>query len=80
MIQATIPDKYTHMSAGSRIIDQGGKSHSTPCRHASSNESRNDPKSENLWSPMTIAGSLGMSILLIDRGQLYFKINHPPIL
>jgi putative nucleotidyltransferase with HDIG domain len=78
-IQAKVPDKYTHVPAGSRIIDQGEKI--TP-RHIAMYEALKQAMRENrrLSSPGTLLGSLIMSLLLTIVCAAYFKINHPQIL
>lgn len=78
-IQSNIPDKYTHMSAGSRIIDQGEK---VTARHVAMMQSMKTAMNEkrNLWSPMTILGSLLLSLLLAIVCGAYFKINHPQVM
>lgn len=79
MIQAGIPKKYTHVAAGSRIIDQDERV--TP-RHVAMLQAMKSAMSEkrNLWSPMTIAGSLLLSILVLIVCAAYFRVNHPQIL
>lgn len=78
-IQSEIPDKYTHVEAGSRIIDQGER---VTARHiamlqamkAALNESR------NLWHPLTLLGSLILSLLLSIICLAYLSSNHPQVL
>ncbi|CCB87364.1 MULTISPECIES: HD family phosphohydrolase [Parachlamydia] len=78
-IQAKVPDKYTHISAGSRIIDQGEK---VNARHLAVLQAMKDALREqrNLWSPLTLLGSLLMTLLLTGISILYFRANHPNIL
>ncbi len=74
-----VPQKYNHVRAGSRIIDQGERV--TP-RHVAMLQAMKKVLGENknLWHPFTILGSLIMSILLTIVCAAYFRINHPQIL
>lgn len=78
-IQSNVPDKYNHVSAGSRIIDQGEKV--TP-RHVAMLQSMKKALSEsrNLWQPLTLLGSLIMTFILTAICVAYFKVNNPTIL
>lgn len=78
-IQSRIEDKYTHVSAGSRIIDQG--EHVTT-RHIAMLQSMKKALSDqrNLWHPLTLLGSLCMTLLLTGICIAYFHINHRQIL
>lgn len=78
-IQASVPDKYTHVSAGSRIIDQGEKA---TARHIAMLQAMKKALGEkrNLWHPLTLAGSMIMSLLLTGISAVYFQVNHPQIL
>lgn len=79
LIQSSVPDKYTHISAGSRIIDQGEK---VTARHIAMMQAVKKALSEQrrLWSPFTLLGSLILSIILTFICIAYFKINYPQIL
>lgn len=78
LVQKEVFDKYTHISAGSRIIDQGEK---VTSRHLAMlqaiKKAANDER--QLWSFPTILGSLLMSLLLTFISWIYFKINYPQI-
>lgn len=78
-IQASVPDKYTHVSAGSRIIDQGEKA---TARHIAMLQAMKKAVSEkrNLWHPLTLAGSLLMALLLTGISAAYIRTNHPQIM
>jgi cyclic-di-AMP phosphodiesterase PgpH len=77
-IQLQVPDKYTHVRAGSRIIDQGEK---VTSRHIAMFQAMKKAVSEksNLWHPATLAGSVIMSLLLTVVCWAYFHINQPLI-
>lgn len=78
-IQNNIPNRLTHIQAGSRIIDQGEK---VTARHLAMLQSIKKAMSEDrkLWSFETLLGSLLMSLLLTLVSAAYFKINHPQVL
>jgi len=78
-LQKKVPEKYTHVSAGSRIIDQGEK---VTTRHMAMLQAMKRAVSEqrNLWSPSTILGSLIMSLLLAGLCLAYLKANYQSIL
>lgn len=77
-VQAKIPDKFTKVSAGNRIIDQGEK---VTNRHIAMLQAmkRALSDSRNLWHPLTLLGSFLMAILLtlISGGYLY--VNQPQV-
>lgn len=78
-IQSLVPDKYTHVKAGSRIIDQGEK---VTARHVAMMQAMetalNDKR--NLWHPLPILGSLILTLLLVGISIAYFKNNYPDVL
>jgi cyclic-di-AMP phosphodiesterase PgpH len=78
-IQLNVPDKYTHVSAGSRIIDQGEK---VTSRHVAMMLAMKQAASEkrNLWHPLTLIGSLIMSLLFTIVSTAYFQVNHPQVM
>lgn len=78
-IQSTVPDKYTHISAGSRIIDQGER---VTSRHMAMLQAVTKAMREErqLGSVMTILGSLIMSILLTTVCGAYLRLNQPQVL
>lgn len=78
-IQSSVPDKYTHVSAGSRIIDQGEK---VTARHIAMLQAMKKSlgESRNLWQPLTLLGSFIITLILMGICAAYFKINNPTIL
>lgn len=78
-MQALVPDKYTHVRAGSRIIDQKEK---VTSRHIAMfqemKQAANDQR--NLWHTATLTGSIVMSLLLTAICWAYFHINYPLII
>lgn len=78
-VQAKVPDKYTKVSAGSRIIDQGEKVSS---RHTAMLQAMKEALSErrNLWHPLTLLGSLVMAVILTAICATYLQINQPQVM
>lgn len=78
-IQADVPLKYSHVSAGSRIIDQGEK---VTARHNTMLQAMKKALSDrrHLWHPLTLLGSLIMSLLAIGICAMYFHVNYPQVL
>lgn len=78
-IQSTVPEKYTHINAGSRLIDQGEK---VTARHVAMLQAMENAMSENrnLWHPLTLLGSLILVLLLTGISVAYFKGNYPDVL
>ncbi len=78
-IRSYIPDKYTNVRAGSRIIDQGER---VTARHIAMLQAMKKAMSDerNLLHPVTLLGSLFMSLMLSGICLAYFRINHRQIL
>ena len=78
-IQSQVEDKYTHVSSGNRIIDQGEK---VTTRHIAMLQAMKKALSEqrNLWHPLPLIGSIILSLLFTGICIAYFKANHPQIL
>lgn len=77
-IQGKVADKYTHLSAGNRIIDQGEK---VTARHIAMLQAMKEKLSENrnLWHPLTLLGSLMMTLLLTGISVAYMQMNQPQV-
>jgi putative nucleotidyltransferase with HDIG domain len=78
LIQNKIEDKYTHVSAGSRLIDQGER---VTSRHIAMLQAMKKALGEqrNVWHPLTLLGSLLLSLLLTALCILYCRHNFPQI-
>lgn len=78
-IQAEVPEKRTHISAGNRIIDQGEKVSS---RHIAMLQAMKKALSDSrhLSSPLTLFGTLILTFAFIAIFLAYFKINYPLVL
>lgn len=77
-IQSQVPDKYTHISAGSRMINQGEK---VTSRHLAILQAMKEALKEqrNLWSLRTIAGSLLLAVILTGICTAFFYAYFPQI-
>lgn len=75
-IETQIPEKYTRVSAGSRIIDQGEK---VTQRHAAMLSAMKTAlrESRNLWNIHTIIGSIVYASLIVSIGGFYFFLRQP---
>lgn len=78
-IQAEIPEKITHVSAGNRIIDQGEK---VTTRHLAMLQAMKNQlgESRHLLHPLTLLGTLILSLLFVGIFLAYFQINYPLLL
>lgn len=78
-VQAEVPEKMTHVNAGNRIIDQGDK---VTSRHIAMLQSMKEAlgESRNLSSPLTLLGSLLLTLLLLGIFIAYFQTYYPRLL
>lgn len=78
-IQASVPDRYTHINAGNRIIDQGER---VTARHIAMLQAMKKALNEqrNLWSPLTLLGSLLLALLFTSLCYVYLRSNFPQVL
>lgn len=78
-IQAEVPEKMTHVNAGNRIIDQGEK---VTARHVAMLQSMKNQlgASRNLSHPLTLLGTLIMTLLFVGVFIAYFRLNQPALL
>jgi putative nucleotidyltransferase with HDIG domain len=78
-VKSTISEQYSHINAGSRVIDKGEK---VTARHIAILQAakRKLTEERNLFHPITILGSLILTLILTGIAISYFKINHPKIL
>lgn len=78
-IQSNVEDRYTHVRAGSRIIDQGDR---VTARHVAMLQAMKHAMRErrNLWHPLTLGGSLLMALLLTGISIAYIRFNQPQVL
>ncbi len=78
LAQKRIPEKYTRVRSGDRLIDQGEK---VSARHISMLQAMKESLSQkrNLLDPFTIGGTLLMTLLLIAVAAIYLAENHRDI-
>lgn len=78
-VQGSIQNQYVHVNAGSRIIDQGEK---ITVRHIAMLQAMKQALSDqrNLWRPLTLLGTLFMTLVITGICVAYFRVNHPQVL
>ncbi|MEZ5314995.1 MAG: HDIG domain-containing protein [Chlamydiales bacterium] len=78
LVQNRIPEKYTQVRSGDRLIDQGEK---VSARHISMLQAMKEKldQKRNPIDPLTIAGTLLMTLLLIGVAAIYLSENHRDI-
>lgn len=78
-VQAKVADKYTKVSAGSRIIDQGEK---VTSRHIAMLQAMKESLSDrrNIWHPLTLLGSAIMACIFTGVCAAYLHIYQPQIM
>lgn len=76
--QGKIPEKFTRVRAGERLIDQGEK---VQVRHIAMLQAMKEKLNQkrNLLDPLTIAGSLLMTLLFVTIGAVFLRENHRDI-
>ena len=72
LVEESIPEKFTQVHAGSRILDQGEK---VSQKHIAMLQAMKKTLSEkqNLWQPLTLLGSLLFAFIITFLGGLYFS-------
>ena len=78
-VEQQIPDRYTRVRAGTKIIDQGEKV--TP-RHIAMLGSMKQAlrESRRLWDPLTIVASVLFATIFILLSIVYFQLKRPDII
>lgn len=79
IIKTTINDQYSHLNAGNRVIDKNEK---VTARHIAMMQAikKKIKQERNLLHPLTMLGSLILTLILSGIAIAYFRINHPKIL
>lgn len=78
-IQALVPDKHSHLSAGSRIVDQGERvSTRNVAMLQAMQKALNDQR--NLWHPLTLLGSGLLALILTIICGEYLRHNQLQIM
>ncbi len=78
LAQKRIPETYTRVRSGDRLIDQGEK---VSARHVAMLKAMKESMSQkrNLLDPFTIGGTLLMTLLLVGVAVVYLAENHKDI-
>lgn len=78
LIQMGIPQMYTPVSAGDRIIDRGEK---VTSRHVAMILAMKEKMAEkrNLFDPFTLSGSFLLTMLFLFISGIYLKENQPEV-
>lgn len=78
LVQMRIPEIYTPIAAGDRIIDRGEKVNS---KHVAQLQSMKEKMGEkrNLLDPFTLLGSFLMSLLFLFVASIYLREGHQDI-
>ena len=77
-VENSIPQKYTEVKAGTKIITQGEKVRS---RHLEMLKSMKQSLNEkrNVWAPFTVLGNLLVGLIFIIISGMYIKAYQPEI-
>ncbi|MCH9610200.1 MAG: hypothetical protein S4CHLAM81_06860 [Chlamydiales bacterium] len=77
--QTQVNQKYTKVHAGERLIDQGEKAST---RHIAMLQAMKERLRDehNIWSPITISGTLLIVFLILAVGVVFLKSTHPELL
>ncbi len=75
-VSKTVPDRYTRVQGGARLLEPGEKITS---RHLNMMQAMKTAISDSrkLWEPKTLAASLLLSIIFVTISALYFRISQP---
>ena len=79
LVQDNVPDQFTHVSAGSHLIDPGEK---VTLRHIYMLQSMKVAvgQSRNLWNPLTIVGSFILSTMITMVMFVYLRVYQKDVL
>lgn len=78
-LKAQVPDKFTHVRAGSRIIDQNDRVTTRQVAMLQAMQKALREKS-NLWHPSTAIGSLLISLIFTGICISFFNSNYPQVI
>jgi putative nucleotidyltransferase with HDIG domain len=75
-VSRTVPEKYTKVQAGTRLIDQGEL---VTSRHLTMMQAMKQEISDSrkLWDPLTLLSSFALAALFVAISALYFRISQP---
>lgn len=77
-VEGTVPHTFSHVAAGRRIIDQGER---VTARHIAVLQAMKEKlgSSRNLWHPLTLSGSLLMTLLVTAISVVYLFNYFPQL-
>lgn len=78
-LKAQVPDKFTHVRAGSRIIDQNERVTTRQVAMLQAMQKALREKS-NLWHPSTAIGSLFIALIFTGICISFFRSNYPQVI
>lgn len=79
LVQSQVPEKITHVYAGSRLIDQGER---VTARHVAMLQAMKKAlgESRNLDSPLTLLGTFILTLVIVGLCTAYFYTYYPSLL
>jgi cyclic-di-AMP phosphodiesterase PgpH len=79
LVESTVPQRFSQIRAGSRIIDQGEK---VSQRHIAMVQSMKKALTEQrkIWEPLPLLGSLIYATIITLIGGFYFRISHKELI
>lgn len=79
IIQKKIPERFTRIKAGTKIVDQGEK---VTTRHVAMLQAMKKALNEerSLWVPVPLLSSFLFAFIFVALSALYFKINQPELM
>lgn len=78
-VQESVPVRFTHIEAGSHIIDPG---ETVTERHIAMLKEMKTAmgQSRSMWTPITMFGSLLLAVIMLMLSLIYLRINHRDLL
>ncbi|GAB4235096.1 MAG: HD family phosphohydrolase [Chlamydiales bacterium] len=77
-VQAEVPEKYTRVTAGSRIIDRGDRI--TPRQITMLDAMKEEIQARrNLWQPVTLIGTLIITLVITAVSGIFLNVNYPSV-
>lgn len=78
LIKKSIPQKYSKVRAGTRLIDQGEKV--TPRYLAMQKAMKEElDRNRHRWEPLTVVSSIFLSLIFVALSAFYFYVHQPEI-
>ena len=79
LVESTVPERFSQIRAGSRIVDQGEK---VTQRHIAMVQSMKKALTEDrkIWEPLPLLSSLIFATIITLIGGFYFRISHKELI